>query len=73
MSKARFVIAAVALGSALGIASCADPPADAPVAADAPAAAALRDTGAVESLAETRWGSKAAAGTSAPSFVVDVS
>jgi hypothetical protein len=70
MSTARFVTAAVALTL---LAACESPPQSTPAAAEAAATVALRATGAVDRLGETRWASKARAGTSAPSFVVDAS
>jgi hypothetical protein len=73
MSLTRFVATAVAVGSALASAACADAPESPPAAADGAAAAALGAAGAVANLGETRWASRAAAGTSAPSFVVDAS
>ena len=73
MSKAHCVIAAVVLGSVLGITGCERPPADAVTTADDPATAALRGAHAVENLGATRWASKVSEGASAPSFVVDAS
>ena len=74
MSKAHTVIVAVVLGAALGIAGCdARPQRSARDARKSAAAAALRETGAVENLGETRWASRAPEGASAPSFVVDAS
>jgi hypothetical protein len=73
MSTARFVIAVVVLAS---IAACDQRRQEPPSATAAPqsaAAAALRDAGAVDQLGDTRWPSRAPAGTSAPSFVVDAS
>jgi len=72
MSEARFLIAAAALVSSIGIVSCGGPP-QAPAAAASAAAEALREAGAVVTLGETRWTSHAPAGTSAPTFVVDAS
>ena len=71
MSTVRF--AAVVFVSAFGIAACGGPSPSTPAAADSAAAAALREAGAVDKLGETRWASRAPAGASAPSFVVDVS
>src|SRR6188508_3255027 len=72
MSLARFLIAAATLVSSIGIVSCGGPP-QAPAATESAAAEALREAGAVVALGETRWTSRAPAGTSAPSFVVDAS
>jgi hypothetical protein len=73
MSKAHFSVLVFLLASALGIAACTGPADNTPVRMEGAAAAALRAADAVENLAETRWASKAPAGTSAPSFVVDAS
>jgi hypothetical protein len=73
MSKAHLVSLIVLLAAVLGIAACTGPVENAPAAQESAAVAALRATGALESLGDTRWGSKAPAGTSAPSFVVDAS
>jgi DNA-binding beta-propeller fold protein YncE len=47
--------------------------ADGAAGPETPAAAALLSSGAVERLGATRWGSRPAAGVTAPSFVVDAS
>ncbi len=73
MSKARTVVVAVVFGAAVGIAGCDARPQDPPATAESAAAVALRETGAVASLGETRWASRAPEGASAPSFVVDAS
>jgi hypothetical protein len=73
MSTARFVTVVVAIAASLVIAACGSPPQSSPGAAEAAAAAALREAGAADRLGETRWASRAPAGTTAPSFVVDAS
>jgi hypothetical protein len=72
MSKPRSLAAAVALGTALAIAACAESPQD-NAAPSSAAAEALDAAGAVERLGDTRWAPKTASGASAPSFVVDAS
>jgi hypothetical protein len=72
----RLFVTAMVLGCGLGIAGCAPPEAATATAsapADNAAAAALRESGALDGLGETRWPSRAPAGATAPSFVVDAS
>jgi DNA-binding beta-propeller fold protein YncE len=75
MSRKRFAAVAIVLASVLAVCSCSGPaePQGEPPSADTPAAAALRDAGSVEGLGASRWGSRAAQGTTAPSFVIDAS
>jgi hypothetical protein len=73
MSLLRFATAAVAAAAALNIAGCSETPATAGIATETPATGALRETAAMEQLGETRWAPRPAAGTTAPSFVVDAS
>jgi hypothetical protein len=74
MSSTRCAAFVAALLALFGLAACSGPPpAGVPAAPDSAAAAELRNGGAVERLGATRWPSKAPAGATAPSFVVDAS
>jgi hypothetical protein len=73
MSTRRVVGAALVLASAVHIGGCGGPPEPALASSEGAAAVALREAGATDKLGATRWPSRAAAGATAPSFVVDAS
>jgi len=73
MSKAHRVGFVLLLGAVVAVAGCGGPAGGEAGGERSPSAAALDETGAIEILGETRWGSRVSAGASAPGFVVDAS